>query len=133
MNCETNEHLLLNGVGIFTILNKNCKTYTNNIISLPDLELDSTYQNKLVEFNVFEENCCVDDNLKFTVMLNPLQNLDPINTDLFKLPELSQKMINSKNRISDILSNPNPTKNFSFVTYTIAIVLFFFFDLIDYR
>lgn len=124
VKCSNQETIKLQGVGMFTITNKKCKAYSTNNILIPDLELTTNIDYKITEFDAFKHDCCIDNNLKYTLMLNPATHVDTINTNLFHLPELTQKVLESRNRISDILSKPNPTRHFNYIAYTTVIILF---------
>lgn len=123
IDCGKVENIKLSKTGIVTIFNKNCRAFTYNYMLIPDLELKMNYENRMSNINLKEENCCVDENLKYSIALSPLENIDLKFVNLHDLSNSAHKITVANNRISEILSKPHPARHFSTLTYIVALIL----------
>lgn len=133
MNCGKSEDIQLSGTGTLTIKNKNCKASTIYHTFIPDLELISHYENKIVAKDLANDDCCEKETLNYVNELHPVESIKITNVNLKELSETAHKLDISKGRISEILSRPNPTHHFSVLTYTVAGIIILILAFIGYK
>lgn len=121
--CKTFEDVKVVNTGILTIKNNKCRASTIHHTLVPDLGLISIYENKVIEKNLLDDDCCTDDNLKYTIALRPIDPIKITNLNLNELANTAHKINVARGRIADILSRPNPNKHFSYITYTTASII----------
>lgn len=133
INCGSMDNIKIQGTGIITINNNKCKLSTIDQIMIPELFLKDTSENKISQANLFDNDCCTDENLKYSIALQPISKIDLVDFNLMDLSNAAHKIYESKGRISDLLSRPNPVRHFSYVTYVTSIISLVVFSYVLYR
>lgn len=133
INCEHSTDIKISGTGSLTIKNNQCKGSTIYHSLIPDLGLKSTFENKIVNKDLSEDNCCIEENLKVVTNLQLVSTVKITNVNLKELSETAHRIKILKGRISEILSTPNPLYQFSILSYTTGVIILIMFIFICWK